>query len=255
MPFIHVGSEKGLVMDWIKVKSEHISPEYSDAEVGALIRFQLMTASLKRVPTEKELLTVVRKSNWIKLKNSLNRFGIDTEYICNKVMEDVESILRKRKTSRATSQRYQEKHRSTDTSCDTSADVHREDKIRLDKIKEDKIKEDKMRLDKIKEAIEEIKTLWNAFASTHGLQEILTISDKRKSAIKARRKESDFDLQTVLGKIKASKFLLGDNNRGWTVDFDFVFCSKDNYLKILEGKYDDKTEQTMEDKYAWMETL
>ena len=44
---------RGARMDWIKVKAEHISGEYSDAQVGALVRFQLLVGRLKRVPTDK----------------------------------------------------------------------------------------------------------------------------------------------------------------------------------------------------------
>lgn len=45
----------------------------------------------------------------------------------------------------------------------------------------------------------------------------------------------------------------GDNQRGWRVDFDFVFCSAINYLKIMEGKYDDKKEET--DDIDWNLTI
>jgi len=31
--------------------------------------------------------------------------------------------------------------------------------------------------------------------------------------------------------------LLG-RKTNWKADFDFIFCSKTNYLKILEGSYD-----------------
>jgi len=43
-----------------------------------------------------------------------------------------------------------------------------------------------------------------------------------------------------LKKIHISDGLRGGYKTGWKVDFDFVFCSKHNYLKILEGKYDGK---------------
>jgi len=36
-----------------------------------------------------------------------------------------------------------------------------------------------------------------------------------------------------------SAFLNGNNQRGWTVDFDWIVKSEDNFTKVLEGKYED----------------
>jgi hypothetical protein len=37
-----------------------------------------------------------------------------------------------------------------------------------------------------------------------------------------------------------SKFLRGENDRGWTARFDWVLKAE-NFTKILEGQYDDKS--------------
>ena len=76
---------------------------------------------------------------------------------------------------------------------------------------------------------------WNSFAKENNLPTILKLSETRKSGIANRFKEKEFNLEAIFQKIKQSKFLLGST--GWKVDFDFVFCSANNYLKILEGKY------------------
>jgi hypothetical protein len=77
---------------------------------------------------------------------------------------------------------------------------------------------------------------WNVFAKERGLSEITAISNKRKASILARSKEATFDTARIFERISTSPFLLGQNS-DWRVDFDFVFCSSNNYLKILEGKY------------------
>lgn len=41
----------------------------------------------------------------------------------------------------------------------------------------------------------------------------------------------------VVRKINESKFCLGDNDRGWVADFEFL-VRPDNHHKILEGKFD-----------------
>lgn len=79
---------------------------------------------------------------------------------------------------------------------------------------------------------------WNSFADMLNLKKIIKLSDTRIAGIRQRAKEKEFDLDMIFEKIRQSKFLLGENDRGWKVDFDFVFCSKTKYLKILEGKYD-----------------
>lgn len=77
---------------------------------------------------------------------------------------------------------------------------------------------------------------WNSFAKEHGLSAVIKLSEKRRSAILNRLLEPEFDLDKIFTEIKHSDFLRGSNGN-WKVDFDFVFCSANNYLKILEGKY------------------
>ncbi len=82
-----------------------------------------------------------------------------------------------------------------------------------------------------------IQSVWNTFAEETGVPKVIKLSAARVSAIKQRAGELEFDLPQIFKKIRGSPFLLGQKN-GWKVDFDFVFCSKSNYLKILEGSYD-----------------
>lgn len=76
---------------------------------------------------------------------------------------------------------------------------------------------------------------WNGVAKQHGLASVIRLSDKRKRGVDARLREVDFDFEKIVTEIGVSDFLRGST--GWKVDFDFVFCSANNYLKILEGKY------------------
>lgn len=86
--------------------------------------------------------------------------------------------------------------------------------------------------------IESILPIWDNFADMLNLTKVIKLTSKRESALNQRIKEKEFDLHKIMNKIKDSDFLQGKNNRGWKVDFDFVFCSKNNYIKILEGRYD-----------------
>ena len=72
------------------------------------------------------------------------------------------------------------------------------------------------------------------------LQHIKLMTEARKKAVKARiaqyGKES---IRTAFNIILQSPFLLGENNRNWKCDFDWIF-KQANYTKILEGNYNGK---------------
>lgn len=76
---------------------------------------------------------------------------------------------------------------------------------------------------------------WN---ETDGLPEARTLSEKRKTAIRARLKDSFFveNWMTALKRIPRIPFLTGENSRGWKADFDW-FLQPDSVAKIMEGKY------------------
>ena len=69
------------------------------------------------------------------------------------------------------------------------------------------------------------------------LPAIKTVTDTRKKAVRARiaqyGKES---IVEAFRNVLASPFLLGDNDRSWRADFDWIFKPA-NYTKILEQRY------------------
>ena len=91
------------------------------------------------------------------------------------------------------------------------------------------------------EDVSKIQLLWNQFAEETGLPAVIKLNQTRISSIRQRAREKEFDLDRILKKIRGSPFLLGKKGN-WRADFDFVFCSKSNYLKILEGSYDGQSE-------------
>ncbi|PNX47952.1 MAG: hypothetical protein BV456_10345 [Thermoplasmata archaeon M8B2D] len=78
------------------------------------------------------------------------------------------------------------------------------------------------------------------------LSQIKKLSDSRKKHINARFKEFDLDtIISVIEKVGKSNFLNGDNKRKWKADFDWIF-NPTNFVKILEGKYDNKAKSKPE---------
>lgn len=75
---------------------------------------------------------------------------------------------------------------------------------------------------------------------------LIKLSDKRKAKIRVRFEEMKYDYQTmatIFCKMEASKFLKGDNKNGWKATFDWVLENANNWVKVLEGQYDNKQEQ------------
>lgn len=83
---------------------------------------------------------------------------------------------------------------------------------------------------------ERAKSLWNEF-SGHGIPPIRTMTRKRAQGL-SRRVLEGMDLSQVLGKAKMSDFLTGKNDRGWKMTLDWLIENDTNWVKVMEGKYD-----------------
>lgn len=74
-----------------------------------------------------------------------------------------------------------------------------------------------------------------------GLPQVVKLTEKRKGQIKARWFESDKTQSLDWWKdyfeiVKERPFLLGNNDRGWQADIDFL-TTQSKFIKIIEGKY------------------
>lgn len=72
------------------------------------------------------------------------------------------------------------------------------------------------------------------------LPAVQKLTPQRKAAIKNRISESGLSgLGDAFQKVAQSRFLNGENDRGWTADFDWILKPA-NFIKIIEGKYKNK---------------
>lgn len=80
---------------------------------------------------------------------------------------------------------------------------------------------------------------WNRLAEECNLPKAQSISHERVKALQARLAECGGveGFTVALEKVRGSPFLRGDNERGWTADFDFLL-KKSSFTKVMEGKYD-----------------
>ena len=84
---------------------------------------------------------------------------------------------------------------------------------------------------------------WKAFVDYFNktfagkLPNVQKLTDARKQLVKARVAQySKETIPVVYKKILESDFLMGDNDRSWRPDFDWIFKAA-NFTKILEGVY------------------
>jgi hypothetical protein len=93
-----------------------------------------------------------------------------------------------------------------------------------------------------------IKDAWNKMAKPAGLDEVLRITDKRREHIRARVREYSFDqCLRAIELVGESPFLCGkvppkDGQKPFKADLIWVFKNSDNFTKLLEGKYKDRTQ-------------
>ena len=93
------------------------------------------------------------------------------------------------------------------------------------------------------------KEVFNNFLNIYNeectnLPKCLKITEKRKVAInKCLKEKIDEEVfKQICIKANQSDFLIGENDRNWKADFDFV-TRTDKAMQILEGKYESKTKK------------
>lgn len=100
----------------------------------------------------------------------------------------------------------------------------------------------------------EIKEMWNE--TCPGFPKLFTISEARKNKMRLRIAEMGglekalLLIKQIFEKMQQSKFLKGDNKRGWKASFDWLFENDKNWVKVYEGNYDNKPEQTVATRYG-----
>ena len=80
------------------------------------------------------------------------------------------------------------------------------------------------------------------------LQTKIRLTPARQKHITARLKEGEFskNFELICQKVKNSDFLMGKNpskgHEHWKATFDWIIKNEENYVKVLEGNYDNKTQ-------------
>ena len=94
-------------------------------------------------------------------------------------------------------------------------------------------------------ALRKAVEMYNSCAKKNNLPQCQRLTEARKKQLNLRLKEvGGIDgWKVLIEKIENSDFLLGRNERGWKVDFDFTI-RQSSFTKIMEGKYDGRAKQS-----------
>ena len=91
------------------------------------------------------------------------------------------------------------------------------------------------------EEMQRIASAWNKL----GLQQVskISASTNRGKMLQARIREHGIDsVLNTIESIRHSSFLMGQNKRGWMITFDW-FVKPNNFIKVMEGNYTDRSKQ------------
>ncbi len=96
--------------------------------------------------------------------------------------------------------------------------------------------------------IKRIVSEFNKIAPFCNIPEVKKITADRTTKLRARAKNFEIysvrDWKEVFNHIKQSSFLCGDNDRNWTLTFDWLVNSDKNFSKVIEDNYKDKKKKT-----------
>ena len=142
-----------------------------------------------------------------------------------RTLTDVESVERNERTLTDVENVEQDERTLTDVdNIDLDIDID----LDIEKEKEKKEKE-------APEKYQPIIDAWNLLP----VPKISGIRGKRLDMLRSREREYSLpQIISAVHGIRDCPFLLGQNNRGWTITFDW-FIKPSNFVKVLEGNYKD----------------
>ena len=161
--------------------------------------------------------------------------------------QNIEGLEKIREQNRIRAERYRKKRKLLTSNVTNNVTVTQSNGTDIDKDKDIDIEED---IDKSNNTISKdivsstnvqlIMDKWNEL----GLQKIISVNPgtNRYKLLNARIKEYGIEkILAAIDEIQESTFLKGQNKKGWTITFDW-FIKPNNFIKVLEGNYKDKSD-------------
>ena len=162
---------------------------------------------------------------------------------CQHFVDNVSSVYKRRNIGSPTKPSFcNEKQQGVGVSVNENPNERELIDTENTKVKESKVKESK---EEKKYPYQDIVALWNEICGSC-LPKVKLLNDNRRQKIKCRIDEfggeskEDWLAHTkeLFERVIASDFLRGGNGSGWTATFDWVFENAKNWVKVVEGNYD-----------------
>lgn len=178
--------------------------------------------------------------------------------------QSIEKLEKIREQTRKRVQKYRKKQDLIECNVTCNANVtqcnatDKEEDKEIDKEKEIELEEENNNMTISKDIVCQTKNVrlvidaWNDL-EIYGIKPISKISNtsKRYKMLQARLREyGEQEVINAIDKIRQSKFLQGKNDKGWMITFDW-FVAPNNFPKVLEGNYDNKSADDEEQESAW----
>lgn len=160
----------------------------------------------------------------------------------------LEVLTSKRERDRERQQRViSERKQELNNVLETKTELSNNSRADNSNIIEEKIREEKKRLEKrIVYPYQDIIELWNSLCG-NCLPKVQKLTDDRREKIRLRLNELTGEpteyiekATELFSRVNASDFLRGDSNSGWTATFDWLFSNSKNWVKVMEGNYDNE---------------
>lgn len=93
---------------------------------------------------------------------------------------------------------------------------------------------------------QDIINLWSKKCGDK-LSRVVKLTESRKHKIRSRldefgsQEEWMSTIEVLFDKVAASDFLCGESDKGWRASFDWIFENEKNWVKVIEGNYDNRT--------------
>jgi len=99
----------------------------------------------------------------------------------------------------------------------------------------------------------EIINLWNLRA-VGNIPKLNKMTKSRMSNYNKRVKEG-LDLSKIFDAVAESDFLQGNNDKNWSITFDWIIANDKNWIKVMEGNYKNEKSKRPNKLPEWAEKL
>lgn len=228
-------ADKGKMALYLPYEFENVFAELSDEEVGKMIRAIVVYDRTGEEPTFDGVLRFAWRTH---IEPKMKIIKDNYERKCKQNKENIKKRWNRGGAENNTKNTnvYERNFKDTnvnDIDIDVDRDIDRDIENNINNTNVLFDQQELVEPEKPKSEYSEIMEAWNRLPVTN----IKAIKGTRLTMLKARLKDYTIDeILSAISNIRESPFLLGQNNKGWQITFDW-FIRPNNFIKVYEGNY------------------